>query len=59
MHNLEAEDSTSETCNINTRYKYSTDGPNHSSGLDPLKYLFKDIEFYTEYTQCGLYGSLL
>ena len=45
MNNLETEGSTSETHNMNIRYKYSMDGLKHPSGLKIFKYLCEDIEF--------------
>ena len=45
MNNLEAKNSTSEACNINTRYKYTMGGQNHPSGLDPLKYFVRTQDF--------------
>ena len=36
MNNQEIEDSTSETHNLNTRYKYTMDDLQYPSGLDPV-----------------------
>ena len=44
VNNLEAEDIMSETCNMNSRYKYTTNGIQHSSGLDPLNYFVKTVD---------------
>ena len=43
IHSLETEDSNSKNHNMNTRYKYSTDGSDHPSRLDPSKLLCKII----------------
>ena len=40
MNNLEDEDSASETCIMNTRYKYTRDRLQHPSGLDPSNYFY-------------------
>ena len=57
--NLEAEDSTSERRDMNTRYKYTTDSLQNPSGLDPTLYFSTNGGFNCEYIQRDLYGSLL
>ena len=49
----------SETCNMNTRYKYTMDILHHPNGLDPSNYFDLDIGFDTEDVHHNLYGSLL
>ena len=41
VNNLEAEDSTSETCSLNARYKYTMDGSEYSRRLNPSRYFVK------------------
>ena len=59
MNNQVAEDSTSETCTANTRYKYTIDGLDHTSGLDPVRYFCTPYGYNDVDAMRDLYGSLL
>ena len=59
MNNQVAEDMTNETCTTDTRYKYTMDGPQHPSGLDPIRYFSETCGFIDLDHGSNLYGSLL
>ena len=54
INNQDADDSTSETCTANTRYKYTADELQHPSGLDPALYFLhtKDLIGMTQIMNC-------
>ena len=58
-NNQVREDSTSETHTTDTRFKYSTDGPQHPSGLDSLHYFDETCGFINVDPGSDLYGRLL
>ena len=59
ISNLEAEDSTRNNCNMNTRDKCFADGPEHPSGFDLPFSVCEETGFYKYDIQHGLYGKTL
>ena len=59
MNNQVAEDSTSETCTVNTRFNYTTVCKKHPSGLDPVRYFPTTYGFNDVDAMCDLYFRLL
>ena len=59
VNNLEAEDRTNETRNVNTMYKNSTEGLHHPNGLYFSNYFDSYVRFHTWHIQRDLYDSLL
>ena len=59
MNKVEADDTTRQNWDVNTRYKYSTDGLEHPSGLYLLKFFCKEVGFNTPDKQIDLYDNAL
>ena len=58
-NNQVGEDSTSETCTTNTRFKYTENGPQHPSGMDPMSHFDEICGFIDQFPYSDLYGRLL
>ena len=50
---------TSGSCTANTRYKYTTNGLQHPSGLDHVRYFSTTCGFIDIDATSDLYGMLL